>query len=104
MRITKSGLAARDLGGARDLAGARGEHVLAVAGGMDEQVGDGLHLQLRPRLVHLGRARQVVVVEAADAGADGALGASAARCGERAHGLAVAGPDLVVAGGAVGRD
>ena len=81
--------------GAADQAAAGREHVLAVAGRVDERVGKGLHRQRGDRLVDLRRAGQVRVVQAARAVADGALGAQAVGAGVRADDLAVGDPDLV---------
>ena len=90
-------LAARTDVRAGDDAAAGRQHVLAVAGRMDERVGQRLERERGERLVDLREAREVRVGEAARAVADRALGPEAVDAGVGPDEIAVGDPDLVVA-------
>jgi hypothetical protein len=77
----------------------RRQHVLAITRRVGERLRQRLHRQGRERLVDPGGGRKGRVVEAADPVAHGSPGAEPMRRRIGADGLAVADPDLVVAGG-----
>ena len=92
-RIASRPLTMADAG---DRAATGRQHVLAVAGGVDEGVGQGLHRQRRDRFVDARRTREVGVLEAARAIADGSLGAQAVGARVGPDQLPVGHPELVV--------